>query len=91
MIKSWRHKGLQELYAGKKPKSVAPDMQKRVLRRLDALNVAKSPSQMDIPGFNFHALKGHQNRFTVAVNGPWRVTFGWDGNDAIDVDLEQYH
>lgn len=28
---------------------------------------------------------------TIQVNGPWCITFGWDAEDAIDVDLEQYH
>ena len=46
---------------------------------------------MNIPGFNYHPLKGVPQRYTVHVNGPWCVTFGWDAGDAIDVDLEQYH
>lgn len=91
MIKSWRHKGLKELHATGRSRHVAPALTARVLRRLDALNVATSPQQMNIPGFDFHALHGSPKRYTVHVNGPWCVTFGWDGTDAVDVDLEQYH
>ena len=46
---------------------------------------------MNVPGFNFHRLRGGTVRYTVHVNGPWCVTFEWDGDDAIAVDLENYH
>jgi proteic killer suppression protein len=91
VIKRRRLKGLKELYATGRSRHVAPALTARVLRRLDALNVATSPQQMNIPGFDFHALHGSPRRYTVHVNGPWCVTFGWDGTDAVDVDLEQYH
>jgi len=44
-----------------------------------------------LPGFNFHRLRGKPARWTVHVNGPWCLTFEWDGEDAVRVDLEQYH
>ncbi|HEX9465655.1 MAG TPA: type II toxin-antitoxin system RelE/ParE family toxin [Alphaproteobacteria bacterium] len=91
MIKTWRHKGLKELYETGDTRRVRPDLKSRILRRLDRLNVATVPKEMNIPGFNFHVLKGLPQRFTVHVNGPWCVTFGWEGTDALDVDLEQYH
>ena len=46
---------------------------------------------MNVPGFGFHGLRGKPKRYAVSVNGPWRVTFGWEGKDAVDADLEQYH
>ncbi len=47
---------------------------------------------MNLPGFNFHALRGYEPiRHTVHVNGPWCVTFAFDNQDAVQVDLEQYH
>ena len=47
---------------------------------------------MDLAGFRFHALKGNQRgRFAVDASGNWRITFSWQGADAIDVDLEDYH
>ena len=58
---------------------------------MDRLDVAIKPGEMDLPGFDFHPLRGKPQRYTVHVNGPWCITFGWDGEDAIDVDLEQYH
>ena len=46
---------------------------------------------MNLPGFNFHKLRGKPTRYTVHVNGLWCVTFEWDSEDAVRVDLEQYH
>lgn len=91
MILSWRHKGLKELFAVGKSAKVRPDQQKKCLRLLDALQQAVMPEDMNVPGWHFHGLQGKPKRYAVAVNGPWRITFGFDGQDAIDVDLEQYH
>lgn len=56
------------------------------------LDAATAPEQMDLPGYRFHPLKGdRKGRFAVDVSGNWRLTFGWQGMDAIDVDLEDYH
>ena len=64
----------------------------RILRRLDALEQAGEPGDMNMPGFDFHALSGKRaGTYTVHVNGPWCITVRWDGADAIDVDLENYH
>ena len=91
MILSWRHKGLKELFAVGKSAKVRPDQQKKCLRLLDALQQAVMPEDMNVPGWHFHGLQGKPKRYAVAVNGPWRITFGFGGQDAIDVDLEQYH
>lgn len=91
MIKSFRHKGLRELFETGKSRKVRPDLSARALRRLDALDAAASPSELNIPGFGFHSLKGRQERYALWVNGPWRFTFEWQDSDAYQVDLEQYH
>jgi proteic killer suppression protein len=60
--------------------------------RLDALDAAAAPEDKHLPGFDFHALKGHKpKRYTVHVNGPWCITFEFSDGDAWRVDLEQYH
>lgn len=47
---------------------------------------------MQLPGFKFHSLSGDQKgRFAVTVDANWRITFGWDGADAVEVDYEDYH
>jgi toxin HigB-1 len=92
LIKSFKSRALADLWARGRAKGIQAQMRARVLRRLDALNNAKAPRDMDLPGFRFHALKGHAPlRYSVWVNGPWRVTFEFEGEDAYRVDLEQYH
>jgi toxin HigB-1 len=67
-------------------------LHKRILIRLDRLNASTAPEQMNLPGFNFHALRGFvPTRYTVHVNGPWCITFEFDAGDALRVDFEQYH
>lgn len=91
MIQSFRHKGLKELFSDGGSSKVAANLQARILQILDALDVAAVPEDMNIPGFNFHGLQGKPKRYTAHVNGPWCVTFEFDGGDAFRVDLEQYH
>jgi len=64
----------------------------RVLRRLDRLDAAATPQEINIPGFDFHALRGFKpTRYSVHVNGPWCITFEFEDGDACRVDFEQYH
>jgi proteic killer suppression protein len=92
MIKSFRHKGLKELFEKGATNAIQKNICDRCLRRLDALDEAGLPEDMNIPGFNFHALRGFKpTRYTVHVNGPWCITFEFQGGDAYRVDFEQYH
>lgn len=92
MIKSFKSKALAELWSTSKTTKIDGRLHARILRRLDALNDAVSPDNLNIPGFNFHPLKGFDpTRFTVHINGPWCITFAFHDGDAFDVDLEQYH
>ena len=91
MIASWRHKGLRDLFLTGSSAKVRADQQKKCLRLLDALEQADRAEDMNLPGLHFHGLQGKPKRFAVAVNGPWRITFGFEHGDAVDVDLEQYH
>lgn len=92
MIRSFRSKSLKRFAqtgdASKLPVQ-KPDRIRRILLRLDA---AITPQEMDAQGFRFHALKGKdKGRFAVWASENYRVTFGWCGEDAIEVDLEDYH
>jgi proteic killer suppression protein len=91
MIRSFRHKGLKELFEKGSSARVQKTLQHRSLRRLDALDRATAAQDMNVPGFDFHALHGSPRRYTVHVNGPWCITFEFEEGDAFRVDLEQYH
>jgi proteic killer suppression protein len=91
MIKSFRHKGLAELFADGKTARIDRKMHARISEPLDALDAARRPQDMNLPGYKFHALHGVPPRYTVHVNAPWCITFEFDGENAMRVDLEQYH
>ncbi|MFN3474721.1 MAG: type II toxin-antitoxin system RelE/ParE family toxin [Blastomonas sp.] len=92
MILSFRSKALRRFAEkGDASKLSVPNVDRitRILARLDAAVV---PEDMNLPGYRFHGLKGRdKGRFAVDASGNWRITFGWDGKNAVDVDLEDYH
>ena len=47
---------------------------------------------MNLPGYYFHTLSGkNSDRYSVRVTGNYRITFGWQNQDAIEIDPEDYH
>ena len=91
MIRSFKSRALNAFWHRGDVSRVRPDQVARIRHRLDVLNAAKMPEDMNAVGFNFHRLRGKPVRYTVHVNGPWCITFEWNGDDAVRVDLEQYH
>lgn len=92
MIRSFRSKDLR-LFAetGDARKLSVPNTQ-RVRVILAALNTSAKPEDMNTPGLRFHGLRGaRKGTYAVDASGNYRITFGWDGQDAVDVDLEDYH
>ena len=92
MIRSFRSKALRRFSERGDPAKLSVPNVRRVETILARLDAALLPEDLNLPGFRFHGLKGQdKGRFTVDASGNWRVTFGWDGKDAVDVDLEDYH
>lgn len=92
MIKSFRSKALQRFFESGSPRGLSVQDTKRVARILRALEAASRPTDVNLPGYHFHSLSGNlSGRYSVRVTGNWRITFRWDGEDVIDVDLEDYH
>lgn len=91
MIKSFQHKGLEELFLTGTTRRIHPSLHRRCLRRLDALDQAEALSELNLPGFDFHPLRGKPKRYSLHVNGPWCITFEWQPGEAYRVDFEQYH
>jgi toxin HigB-1 len=90
MIRTFSNKQLANLWSGEGSK-IDARLHKRILQRLDALDAATRPEDMNLPGYNFHGLQGSPQRYTVHVNGPWCITFAFFDGDACDVNFEQYH
>jgi toxin HigB-1 len=92
MIKSFRHKGLKAFWEKGSGKGIPGALAPRVERMLDALDAATDPSQLNLPGFNLHPLKGaRKGEWSMWASGNWRVTFRFAAGDAYDVNLEDYH
>ncbi|MFZ1910593.1 MAG: type II toxin-antitoxin system RelE/ParE family toxin [Burkholderiales bacterium] len=92
MIQSFRHKGLRKFYESGSAAGVPPHHAKRLRMLLTALDTAQSIEDMDIPGFRLHQLKGEERgRWSVWVNGNWRVTFEFKDGHAYVLDYEDYH
>ena len=91
MIRNFRHKGLAELFERGRSRRVRHDLQARCLRRLEVMDQAESLADLNVPGFNLHRLHGSPERYSIHVNGPWRITFEWMRDEVAQVDLEQYH
>ena len=92
MIVTFVGKGLGELFEKRKTAKIDAKLQPKALRILDALDRATRPEDMRIPGFDFHPLRGFDpTRYSVHVNGPWCITFAFEGENAVSVKFEQYH
>jgi proteic killer suppression protein len=89
MIKTFRHKGLKQLFEAGKSRALAQDLAKRARIILDYLDAAVTVYDMSLPGLHLHELKGdRKGTWSVRVSGNWRITFNFRGGDAYGVDLE---
>jgi toxin HigB-1 len=92
MIKTWLHKGLKDFFETGSKKGIPPELAQRIRIRLDALDAATVITDLNLPGFNLHELKGkRKGTWSVWVGGNWRITFRFVAGDAYDVNLEDYH
>ena len=92
MIKSFRHEGLGKFFESGIKTGIQPTHAKRLRMQLAALDTAQGIDDMDIPGFRLHPLKGvDRGRWSIWVNGNWRVTFEFVDGHAYVLDYEDYH
>ena len=92
MIKSFRHSGIERFYETGSKAGIQPKHADKLSVQLFALNRAKSEKDMNAPGWDLHPLRGElRGHWSIKVNGNWRVTFAFEGEDAILVDYQDYH
>ena len=97
MIRSFRDGGSEDVFYGRQTKAArraCPESVWRVAtRKLDQLDSVVNVAELRIPPNNrLEALKGkRKGTWSVRVSGNWRVTFGFEGPDAYDVNYEDYH
>jgi proteic killer suppression protein len=88
---TFRHKGLEELYLAGKTRRIGSGEVRKCARLLQLLEVAARPEDLNIAGFRFHRLHGPEKRWSVRTTANYRITFGWRGEAAVDIDYEDYH
>jgi len=92
MIRTFRHDGIEKFFRTGSKAGIQPAHAKKLTILLATLNRAIEPATMDVPGWGFHPLKGDlAGHWSVKVNGNWRITFRFEGEDAILVDYRDYH
>ena len=92
MIKSFRHKGLHRFFEKGSKSGIQAQHERRLRLMLSRLDDATLVSDMDTPGWKLHSLKGDlKGHWAVWIDGNWRLTFTFDGQDAILVDYRDYH
>ena len=91
MVGGFRHKGLEEIYLNGKTRRIGIEYIRKCVRVLQSLETATQPKDLNVTGYRFHSLQGKPQRWSVRVTGNYRITFGWSGENAIDVDFEDYH
>lgn len=92
MIRSFRHKGLKRLYDDDDPRGLNAGHVEKLRRMLAYLDIAKVPSDLDLPGYRLHPLKGDLKGFwAVKVQANWRIIFRFADGQAFDVDYVDYH
>jgi proteic killer suppression protein len=92
MILRFRHKGLERLFRSGGTSGIGAQQARKLGQILALLNVAGRPQDMALPGYRLHRLKGDRAaQWAVWVSGNWRVVFEFDGDNATNVDLVDYH
>ena len=92
MVKSFRHAGIEKFFKTGSKAGIQPAHAAKLSIQLYALDGAKSPADMNTPGWRLHPLKGDmEGHWSIRVNGNWHLTFRFEEEDAILVDYQDYH
>jgi proteic killer suppression protein len=92
VIRNFKHRGLKRLYEDGDGRGIRPDLVDTVERILSVLDDATTPQALNIPRYHLHPLKGDLKGFwSLTVRANWRIVFRFEGTDAFDVELIDYH
>jgi proteic killer suppression protein len=92
MIKSFKHKGLEEFYGSGSTRGIQSNHAKKLRMQLAVLDTAQSIDDMDIPGYRLHQLTGDRKGiWTITVNANWRLTFEFEEGNVYILNYEDYY
>lgn len=86
-------KDLVEEIQSKEVRGFPAELVKVCRRKLNMIHAAKVPEDLKIPpGNRLGALKGNRKgEFSIRVNDQWHITFKFEGGNALEVKVEDYH
>ncbi len=93
MIKSFADKETERLFGGRKSRAVRPQVRERALSKLLVLNAATDVEDLQTPpGNRLEKLRGdREGQWSVRINQRYRVCFSFEGGDAYNVEIVDYH
>jgi len=93
MIKSFKNKETEKLFHGRFSARLPQAIQQAAAIKLMILNAATVLETLRIPPSNYlEALRGNrEGQHSIRINKQWRICFVWQGNDAYDVEIVDYH
>ncbi len=92
MVSNFKHKGLRLFYRKGDGSKLPPAQIPKIHRVLTAMDTAKSPGDLGMPGFEIHPLEPRKSgQWAIKVTANWRIVFRFEHGDIHDVDLVDYH
>ncbi|MFK5913242.1 MAG: type II toxin-antitoxin system RelE/ParE family toxin [Woeseiaceae bacterium] len=91
MIKTFKHKGLKELFEKGVTRKIHPNQHRKCTQQLDAIDSAEIAEDLNIIGWRFHQLTGFKQRYSLTVTANFRITFDFKDGEAFIVDYLDYH
>lgn len=93
MIKNFKDDETQKIYQRQRSRKLPSDIQQVALRKLRMINNSISINDLRVPPANrLEKLSGNRaGQWSIRINDQWRVCFRWEGSDALDVEITDYH
>ena len=97
MIRSFADQETEDIFNGRETraarKRLPPELWKIARRKLVMVNQVKHYAELRIPPSNrLHPLvDDRKGQWAIRINDKYRVAFRWDGEDAVDVEVTDYH
>lgn len=93
MIKSFADKHTEQLWVTGKSRRLSPDIARRALHKLSAINATEQVDGLRVPpGNRLHALGSDRaGQYSISINDQWRICFRFQDGDAYDIEICDYH
>jgi toxin HigB-1 len=93
VIRSFADRQTERLFRGRRSRAVPTDIRERALAKLVAINIATNVEELRVPpGNRLEKLRGdREGQWSVRINQQYRVCFFFEGGDAYEVEVTDYH